>query len=288
MGIALPEFDYLRKMMRDDAAIVIDEDKQYLAESRLMPLVSAEGYSSVQKMLEVMRARPSGDLQRKVLDAMTNNETWFFRDIEPFEALKGTIIADLLARRQTQRRLTIWSAAASTGQESFSIAMLLREHFPGLLSWDLKLLATDISDRVLEKARQGSFTQIEVNRGLPAQLLAKYFEQEGTQWRISASIRRMVTFRRMNLAEPWLDLPQADVILLRNVLIYFDVEKKKEILARVARTLAPDGYLFLGCAETTLNLSEEFERVPCGKIFCYRLREDLRTPRPDGYALAAM
>ncbi len=286
MGIAVPEFEYLRKMMRDDAAIVIDEDKQYLAESRLMPLVSAEGYPSVQKMLEVLRARPSGNLHRKVLDAMTNNETWFFRDIEPFEALKTTIIADVLARRQTQRSLTIWSAAASTGQESFSIAMLLREHFPGLLSWDLKILATDISDRVLEKARQGSYTQIEVNRGLPAQLLAKYFEQEGTQWRISASIRRMVTFRRMNLAEPWLDMPYADIILLRNVLIYFDVEKKKEILARVARMVAPDGYLFLGCAETTLNLSEEFERVPCGKIFCYRLRESLS--KPDGQALATM
>ncbi len=273
MGIAVPEFEYLRRMMRNDAAIVIDEDKQYLAESRLMPLVSTEGYPSVQKMLEEMRTRPSGELHRKVLDAMTNNETWFFRDLDPFEALRTTIISDILQRRQTQRRLTIWSAAASTGQESFSIAMLIREHFPGLLAWDLKILATDISDRALQRARQGIFSQLEVNRGLPAQLLAKYFEQEGSEWRICSPIKSMVTFRRMNLAEPWFDLPCADIILLRNVLIYFDVEKKKEILARVVRALAPDGYLFLGCAETTLNLSDEFERVPCGRIFCYRLRD---------------
>jgi chemotaxis protein methyltransferase CheR len=272
MGISVPEFEYLRKLMRDNAAIVLDEDKQYLAESRLAPLLSGEGFGSVQNMLAQMRVRPSGDLHRKVLDAMTNNETWFYRDGDPFEALQKSIMAELIQRRQLERKLTIWSAASSSGQEAYSVAMMIRERFPGLLAWNLTILATDISSKVLQRAEQGRYSQLEVNRGLPIQLLTKYFEQRGIEWEMSASIRRMVTFRQMNLAEPWVNIQQTDIVFLRNVMIYFDVETKRKILARVARILAPDGYLFLGCAETTLNLSEDFERVQCGKMFCYRLK----------------
>lgn len=273
MGISVPEFEYLRKLMKDNAAIVLDEDKQYLAESRLAPLLTREGFPSVQTMLEQMRFQPSGELHRKVLDAMTNNETWFFRDGDPFEALQTTLMPELLQRQQTERKLTIWSAAASSGQEAYSIAMMIRERFPGLLAWSLNILATDISAKVLRRAEQGRYTQMEVNRGLPIQLLAKYFEQRGMEWELSAVVRKMVAFRQMNLAEPWVNIQQTDIVFLRNVMIYFDVETKRKILARVAQTLAPDGYLFLGCAETTLNLSEDFERVQCGKMFCYRLRK---------------
>ncbi len=271
MGISVPEFEYLRKLLRDNAAIVLDGDKQYLAESRLAPLLTKEGFSSVQNMLAQMRVRPSAELHRKVLDAMTNNETWFFRDGDPFEALRTTLLPELIQRRQNERKLTIWSAAASSGQEIYSTAMMIRERFPGLLAWNLNLLATDISAKVLQRAEQGRYTQLEVNRGLPIQLLTKYFEQRGIEWEISAAVRRMVTFRLMNLAEPWLQVQPTDLIFLRNVMIYFDVQTKRKILDRVARTLAPDGYLFLGCAETTLNLSDAFERVQCGKMFCYRL-----------------
>ena len=272
MGISVPEFEYLRKMMRDNAAIILDDDKQYLAESRLASLLGKEGFPSVQKMLEQMRHTQSGELHRKVLDAMTNNETWFFRDLEPFEALRTKMLPELMQRRQTERKLAIWSAASSSGQEGYSIAMLLREHFPGLLSWDLKILATDICGSILERARQGHYSQLEVNRGLPIQLLAKYFQRDGLDWQLVDSVRRMVTFQLMNLARPWSNMPIFDIVFLRNVLIYFDVDQKKEILARMARTLAPDGYLFLGCAETTLNLSDDYDRVQCGKIFCYRPR----------------
>ncbi len=273
MSISVPEFEYLRKVMRERMAIVLEADKQYLAESRLMPLMNREGFSSVQKMLEEMRYRPSGELHGKVLDAMTNNETWFFRDFEPFEVLRTTVLPEIVQRRQAEKKLTIWSAAASTGQEAFSIAMLIREHFPTLLSWDLGMLATDISDRALARAQQGVFSQLEVNRGLPAQLLVKYFEQVNLEWRISPTVRNMVSFQRMNLAEPWQNGSPVDVVFLRNVLIYFDVDTKKAILNRLVGRLSPRGYVFLGCAETMLNLSDDFERVQCGKVFCYRLRQ---------------
>lgn len=272
MGIAAAEFDYLRHFLRSGAAIILDSDKQYLAESRLLPLLNSEGFSTVEDMLRQMRSRPTGTLHKKVLDAMTNNETWFFRDAAPFENLRNTVLPELIQARFSERRLRVWSAASSSGQEIYSLAMLIREQFPGLLAWDLQLLATDISDAILKRAERGRYTQMEVNRGLPAYLLAKYFERNGLEWQIAPAIRRMVTFKHINLSEPWTDVPATDVLLLRNVLIYFDVETKREILKRVTRVLRPDGYLFLGCAETTLNLSDCFERVQCGTGSCYRLR----------------
>lgn len=274
MGISTLEFEYLQKLMLEKAAIVLDDDKRYLAESRLTPLVGKEGFSSVQGLLAQMRTRHSQDLNRKVLDAMTNNETWFFRDADPFDGLRMTILGEVVKQRHAQRRIAIWSAASSSGQEAYSIAMLIREHFPGLLSWDLRILGTDISTEILRRARNGRYSQLEVNRGLPVQMLAKYFEQRGLEWELTPSIRGMVDFRQMNLAEHWPEMGKFDIIFLRNVLIYFDVETKRTILSRMARVIAPDGYLFMGCAETTLNLSDEFERVPCGRMFCYRLRKN--------------
>ena len=204
---------------------------------------------------------------------MTNNETWFFRDSNPFTALTELVIPDLTETAGTERKISIWSAACSSGQEPYSIAMLIRENF-NLPGWKFSILGTDFCSAILERARTGLYRQMEVNRGLPAKLLAKYFVQQGLYWQLKPEILTAVKFHFLNLAEPWAStVPPADIVLLRNVLIYFDVETRKEILGRVRRLLRPDGYLFLGCAETTLNLDNGFQRVQTDKYVCYKLKD---------------
>jgi chemotaxis protein methyltransferase CheR len=211
-------------------------------------------------------------LHRKVLDAMTNNETWFFRDGNPFSAMTDLVVPDLLKRRETEHKISIWSAACSSGQEPYSIAMLLRENFT-LPGWSYSILGTDFSSAILDRAKAGLYRQMEVNRGLPAKLLTKYFVQQGLHWQLKPEILAAVTLRFLNLAEPWgTIIPPVDIVFLRNVLIYFDVEIRREILGRVRRVLRPDGYLFLGCAETTLNLDDGFQRVQTEKFICYKLK----------------
>jgi chemotaxis protein methyltransferase CheR len=208
----------------------------------------------------------------RVVEAMTTNETSFFRDLQPFEAFSKLVLPELMARREKERRLQIWCAASSTGQEPYSIAMLLREHRPSLQDWKLQIQASDLANTVLERARKGAFTQLEVNRGLPAAMLCKYFQKQGAECQIKDEIRSLIEFFQLNLVAPWPALPATDVIFLRNVLIYFDVATKQQILARVRKVLRPDGFLFLGGAETTMNLDESFERVPYERSGCYRLR----------------
>lgn len=273
MGLATAEFDYLCRFVRDRSAIIIDPGKEYLVESRLTPLAYREGMESAQKLLEHLRQAPANGLHRKVLDAMTNNETIFFRDAAPFEVLRQTIIPKFLQKRAAERKLSLWSAAASSGQEAYSLAMLICDDFAGLPGWNVSILGTDISAAILDRAREGRYSQLEVNRGLPARSLAKHFRREGLEWQLANNIRKLVEFREMNLAEPWPALPQFDVILLRNVLIYFTVETKKEILRRARGVLRDDGVIFLGTAETTLNLDDSFERVPCGDTSYYRIRQ---------------
>jgi chemotaxis protein methyltransferase CheR len=273
MGLAAAEFDYLCKFIHERSAIIIDPGKEYLVESRLTPLAYQEGLESAQKLLERLRRETVNGLHRKVLDAMTNNETIFFRDAAPFHALTRTIIPELLGKRSLERRLSLWSAAASSGQEAYSLAMLVCEEFAGLPGWEVSILGTDISEAILERARRGRYSQLEVNRGLPAKCLTKYFTREGVEWQISGQIRGMVGFRECNLAGSWPPLPQFDVIFLRNVLIYFSVEKKKEILRRARGVLREGGVLFLGSAETTLNLDDSFDRVPWENTSYYRLRK---------------
>jgi chemotaxis protein methyltransferase CheR len=273
MRLAPVDFEYLRRLVRTHSAIVIDPGKEYLAETRLATLVSEQGCASLQDFLGVLRRQPFSGLHRKVLDAMTNNETWFFRDCNPFTTLTGLVIPDLLKRREKERNIAIWSAACSSGQEPYSIAMLIRENF-NLPGWKFSILGTDFCKTILERARTGLYRQMEVNRGLPAKLLAKYFVQQGLYWQLKPEILTAVTFRFLNLAEPWASMiPPADIVFLRNVLIYFDVETRKEILSRVRRVLRPDGYLFLGCAETTLNLDAGFQRVQTEKYVCYKLKD---------------
>lgn len=270
--LSVVDFDYIRNLVRQRSAIVLESDKSYLAESRLLPLARHEGFSSVDALMAGVRANKVNGLAQKVVEAMTTNETSFFRDIQPFEIFREKILPELLQKRAVERRLCIWCAACSTGQEPYTIAMLLCEHFGGLNGWRFDLLATDLATTVLEKAKQGCYTQMEVNRGLSARQLVKYFQRQGLHWQIADDLRRMVQFRPLNLIEPWPSLPALDVIFLRNVLIYFDVPTKKAILGKVRQSLRPDGYLFLGGAETTMNLDDRFERLDFQRAGCYRLR----------------
>ncbi|MBK7972632.1 MAG: protein-glutamate O-methyltransferase CheR [Deltaproteobacteria bacterium] len=272
MTLHAADFDYLRRFLYERSAIVLDPGKEYLVESRLVPLARKEGLSGIDTLVSSLRAGTANGLIQKVVEAMTTNETSFYRDNSPFELMRTKILPSLVPILDKERTLRIWSAAASTGQEIYSIAMILRDHFPQLASWKVQLLATDLSRDVLAKAREGRYNQLEVNRGLPASMLVKHFEKRGMEWQLKADIRQQVEFREMNLATNWPAMPPMDVVFLRNVLIYFDVETKRQILGRVRRVLRPHGFLFLGGAETTFQIDDGFERVALEKATVYRLR----------------
>jgi chemotaxis protein methyltransferase CheR len=289
MSLTLENFDYIDGLVRQQSAIVLGREKCYLAESRLVSLARAQGHESVNDLVDRMRTVPDVALRMKVVEAMTTNETSFFRDSHPFEGLRKVVIPELIERRSGQRSLCIWSAACSTGQEPYSIAMLLHEYFPVLRGWDTRIIASDLCTGILERARAGRFGQLEVNRGLPATLLVKYFQREGIDWRINDSVRGLTQFRQLNLAANfWPLLPSLDVIFLRNVLIYFDATTKKQILRQIRRLLRPDGYLFLGGAETTLNVDDAFECVSLERTRCFRLRGASASPRTSNDAAPAL
>jgi chemotaxis protein methyltransferase CheR len=265
-------FNYVRQLVRDRAAIVLEDGKQYLVANRLSLLARREGMESAQEVIDRLRAAPDGALQRKVIEAMATTETLFFRDGRPYEALRNTILPELQRARGTERKLQIWSGACSSGQEPYSVGMLVREHFPIFASWDLRIIATDISTEMLARSRAGRYSQLEVSRGLPNAFLAKYFEKIESEWQIRSDLRKMVEFRELNLAGPWCALPPADLIMLRNVLIYFDVEIKRAVLAKIRKVLRPGGFLMLGTAETTMNLDDGFELVRSDGASYYRVR----------------
>ena len=272
MSITAPDFDYIQRLVRAQAGLVLEAGKEYLAESRLLPAARKEGLNSIDDLVARLRSRPVDGLHRRVVEAMTINETSFFRDFHPFELLRKFVLPDLVLRREAEQTLVIWCAASSSGQEPYSVAMLLREHFPGLLSWRLRIIASDLSEEILARARQGRYSQLEVNRGLPASYLVKYFTKQGSEWQLKDEVRRMVEFQGINLTAPWPPLPIMDIIFMRNVLIYFEVDNKKLILSRVRRLLRDDGTLFLGGAETTLNLDDAFARSELERSGCYHLR----------------
>ena len=271
--ISSRDFNYIRDLVRRRSAIVLETDKAYLIETRLTPLARQTGFGSLQELIASLKIDSGEKLQCQVVEAMTTHETSFFRDGHPFDTLKTTVLPELIARRSPSPSLAIWCAACSSGQEPFSVAMIARDHFPNLLQGRLRIFATDLSGVVLERARAGLYSQIEINRGLPAALLARYFDKQGLHWRLKSEIRRMVDFQQSNLIEDWPAFPALDVIFLRNVLIYFGVDAKRAILAKVRRLLKPDGYLFLGSSETTLNLDAAFEPISLGKTVCYQLRQ---------------
>lgn len=272
IAISKSDFNYVRDLVRRHSAISLEPDKAYLIETRLAPLARQTGFDSLQALIASLRTNPGADLRDRVIEAMFTHETSFFRDGHPFEILKSMILPNLLAKRSPSQNLTIWCAACSSGQEPFSVAMLAREHFPDLARGRLRTIATDLSESILARAREGLYTQTEINRGLPPALLARYFDKQGSCWRLKLEIRRMVDFQRSNLAEEWPNLPSPDIIFMRNVLIYFDQETKKSILSKIRKTLKPDGYLILGSSETTLNLDPTFESLSIGKTVCYQLR----------------
>jgi len=272
MNLSAPEFNYIRRLVLEHSAIVLEEDKGYLVESRLLPLARREGFASLSLFVSKLQSEPVRDLHRRAVEAMTTSETSFFRDFHPFEALKKFVMPELVAQRGPAQELNIWCAACSAGQEPYSLALLLREYFPQLLSWNIHILATDLSVDILARAREGRYSQLEVNRGLPAHLLIKYFQKQGCDWYLRDDIRRMVDFQTLNLANAWPLLPLFDLVMMRNVLIYFNTETKKMILGRVRRVLRPDAYFFLGAAETTFNLDDSFERVQFDRATCYRVR----------------
>lgn len=263
--------EFIAGLVLRKSAIVIDSSKSYLIESRLNPIAESNGLQNIDALVAALSRPGAMKLTAEVIDAMTTNESSFFRDLHPFNALRETIIPGLIEKRRSTRTINVWSAACSSGQEVYSIAMLLREHFPELDRWRICLTATDLSSKILEKAKSGLFTQAEINRGLPMPMVLKHFKREGLQWRIGEPIRSMVDFRPLNLVERWpATFPKMDIVFLRNVLIYFGVDTKQQILKEIHGKLADDGCLFLGGAETTMNLNVPFDREQIGKATCYR------------------
>jgi chemotaxis protein methyltransferase CheR len=262
-------FERVRRLVYDRAAIVLEEGKEYLVESRLEPMARAHGFDSVNALCLGLHAQ-SAALMSEVVEAMTTNETSFFRDHHPFETLRRTVLPDLLEKRKDVHRLRIWCAACSTGQEPYSLAMLLDEHFPKLASWHVSILATDLSRAVLKRAAAGRYRQIEVDRGLSHRALTRYFRRQGSEWEIGPEIRKLVHFESMNLVASWPRLPRFDLVFLRNVLIYFDLSTKRSVLVKVRKHVCDDGYLVLGGAETTPSEVRSFERMPEPRAGLYR------------------
>lgn len=265
------DFAFVAKLVRERCALVLEAGKEYLVKSRLVPLAQKHGFSGIDHLIATLRGSDPS-LASEVVEAMVTTETSFFRDIHPFETLKKTVLPQLIESRRSQRQLNIWFAASSSGQEPYSVALILKEWFPELNSWRLNLSATDISQEMLSRARAGRYSQMEVNRGLPTPLLLKWFRQEGTFWHLDDRIRSMVMFAPLNLARPWPAMPTWDLVFLRNVMIYFDNDVKKAILGRVRRVLSSDGYLLLGGAETTLNLDDSFYRIESLRAGFYQLK----------------
>lgn len=262
--------EYIRKFVYDRAAIVIGADKDYLVESRLLPVARKHGVEGVDGVVQELKKFAAREIKDDVVEALTTNETYFFRDQHPFDVLKEVVLPEILEKRSGQRKLNLWCGASSTGQEPYSILMTLFEAVPDLAQWDVKFVATDINQTVLDKAASGVYKQHEVNRGLPASLLVKYFDRVGTDWVVQQRLRDKVEFKILNLAEAWPFRGSFDIIFMRNVLIYFDVEMKKHILQRARKLLTSDGVLFLGGAETTVNLDDNYKNVRSGRSVFYR------------------
>jgi chemotaxis protein methyltransferase CheR len=252
------DFAFIAQFLKERSGLIITQDKMYLLETRLTSIMRENSMASLTALVEVLRQPGSAKVKDQVVDAMTTNETSFFRDNHPFETLRKSIIPGLIERRAPTRSLRIWSAACSTGQEPYSLAMMLKDSFPILGNWKVEIVATDLSPSVLERARSGLYSTFEVQRGLGIQMLVRHFDQIEPNWQIKRELRQMVTFRPLNLLEDFSALGQFDVVLCRNVLIYFDQPTKTRILSAIARRIASDGFLLLGGAESVFGLSDAF------------------------------
>ena len=255
------DYDFLRKCLKDRSGLVLSGDKQYLVESRLLPVARRAGLGGLGELVSTLKRGNADALMTTVVEAMMTNELLFFRDKTPFEHFRTTVMPALTAARRSSRTLRIWCAAASTGQEPYSLAMALKEMERDLSGWRIELLATDISNEVLEKARQGLYSQFEVQRGLPIQLLIKHFVQVGELWQIAPEIRAMIKYRQLNLLADFSHLGMFDLVFCRNILIYFDQATKIDLLNRLAKIVAGDGFLVLGAAETVVGLTDSFKTI---------------------------
>jgi chemotaxis protein methyltransferase CheR len=253
-----PDYEYLRKFLKDRSGLDLSADKQYLIESRLLPLSRKAGLSGISELVQKMKGG-STSIAGQVVEAMTTNETFFFRDKIPFDHFRDSIMPEILQARAARKSIRIWCAAGSTGQEPYSLAMCLKEMSSALTGWRVEIIATDLSQEVLEKSKAGIYSQFEVQRGLPIQMLVKYFKQTGEFWQINPDIRAMVQHRQLNLLQDFSHLGVFDVIFCRNVLIYFDQETKINIFGRLAKMTEPDGFLVLGAAETVVGLTDVFK-----------------------------
>ncbi len=258
---------YIRQLVREHSAIVLDDSKAYLVEGRLTPLAHNAGFSSPEALVQRLRSEPLGPLHQRVVEALTINETSFFRDPRVFEMIRARIVPELLRSR---KKVTIWSAACSTGQEPYSIAMMLLEQFPDLEADAVQIVATDLSEQVLEQARAGRYSSHELGRGLTRELRSRYFERDGDGFRAKESLQKLVSFQRINLVGDWPWLPWADLVLLRNVLIYFDQATRLDVLERIRRNMNPQGWLVLGTSETAIE-SECFTRIISDGVVTYRI-----------------
>ena len=256
-----PDYEYLRKLLKDHSGLDLSADKQYLIESRLLPLSRKAGLSGISELVQKMKGGSTAIIAQ-VVEAMTTNETFFFRDKVPFDHFRDSIMPEILKARASRKSLRIWCAAGSTGQEPYSLAMCLKEMGAALAGWRVEILATDLSQEVIEKSKAGIYSQFEVQRGLPIQMLVKYFKQNGELWQINADVRAMIQHRQLNLLHDFSQLGVFDVIFCRNVLIYFDQETKIKIFDRLAKVVEPDGFLVLGAAETVVGLTDAFKPYP--------------------------
>ncbi|MDB5359607.1 MAG: chemotaxis protein CheR [Rhodospirillales bacterium] len=255
----IDDFNLLSKLIKDRSGLTLTKDKAYLLESRLLPVARKWNLKSLDELVMRLRTRSEAGLVRDVVEAMTTNESFFFRDIKPFDQFKQVVLPFLLQARGANRTIKVWSAACSSGQEPYTLGMMLKEERQKLIGWNVDILATDLSTEILAKAQAGLYSQFEVQRGLPIQLLVKYFKQAGDRWQIDSAIREMVRYRPFNLLDELSGLGQFDVIFCRNVLIYFDQPTKQMVLERMAKQLAPDGFLYLGGAETVVGITDKFQ-----------------------------
>ena len=259
------DYEFIGALLKRRSGLVLAPGKDYLLESRLMPIVRERGLETLGDLVSELRNPTSEALQSEVTEAMTTNESFFFRDNTPFDLFREELLPTLLETRASRRTLRIWCAACSTGQEPYSLSIILKEMADKLVGWRIEIVATDLSSEVLEKAKAGMYSQFEVQRGMPIQLLVKYFTQVGEMWNIDAAIRAMVDYRKLNLLEDFSQLGTFDIVFCRNVLIYFDQPTKRSVLSGVASRIAPDGYLLLGAAETVLGITDDFKPVPTKK-----------------------
>jgi chemotaxis protein methyltransferase CheR len=260
--MTVTDFEFICQILRERSGLVLTNDKAYLLESRLLPVARKWKLATFDDLVRIIRSKMDEAVIRDVVEAMTTNESFFFRDTKPFDQFKALVLPALLKSRAASRTIRIWSAACSSGQEPYSLAMILSEMAAQLNGWKIEIVGTDLSSEILNRAKEGMYSQFEVQRGLPITMLVKYFAQIGDRWQINAKIRGMVQYKEFNLLQDPMPLGRFDVVFCRNVLIYFDQPTKTRVLNSVAKLMPEDGFLFLGGAETVLGITDKFQMVP--------------------------